>query len=942
MNKELSADTNISHYRIVRKIGAGGMGEVYLAEDSRLRRKIALKILAAELASDGERLRRFEQEAFAASALNHPNILTIYEFGAESGVHFLASEYVEGETLREKIKSRELSLADALHIAEQIAFALSASHAGGIVHRDLKPENVMVRRDGIVKLLDFGLAKLLEKKAAPADAEDETRALVKTNPGVVMGTVAYMSPEQARGRETDERTDIWSLGVMIYEMVAGRLPFAGETANDTIAAILTKEPAPLSVLLPNTPPELQRIVGKCLRKDCEDRYQHVKDLRIDLKDLRQEIEFQSKFERSVAPDTNSKSEIKTSDDQPTQILSTENNTIVAPVPVSTKSLEPSKSHHASSAEYVVSEIKKHKIGAALIFAIALSAIIGAGVWFYRYSNGAAQKQNALSFQAAKITRLTTTGKASNVAISPDGKYVVHVQDDGGQQSLWMRQTATQSNVQIAAPAAITYDFLTFSPDGNFVYCAVSGQSYPQRILFEIPTLGGEPKKILEDLDADTISFSPDGKQFVFNRNVPNVETSLVIANADGSEQRKLIAAKYPPESLGSPAWSPDGKRIAYTKLNYDSNDATVYEANVADGTTKQIAKQSWFRVVNLAWMADGKSLLLLAPAEQKFVYQIWQLTYPQGEARQLTNDLDDYEWMSLTADSRTLAVVKQTTQANIWIAPTNDASRARRVTSGAGKTDSHVAWSPDNSKLVFVSDAGGSDDIWIVNADGSNQKQLTTNARVNRHPAVSPDNRTIAFLSDRSGMPHIWLMNIDGSDLRQVTNGALGEQSPQFSPDGHWLFFSSAQNVNRSSYKIAVAESGGGEPTKITEKIASYPVVSPDNKLIAYFYKENAAAPWRFAVAPVEGGEPLKTFELPATFERPLHWTGDSRSVAYIDTKNGVSNIVAQPLDGGATKQLTDFKSDRILWFDISRDGKHIAFARGTINNDVVLISNFK
>ena len=395
MNKELEANTTLSHYRIVEKIGAGGMGEVYLAEDERLNRKVALKVLPETIAKDKERLRRFEQEARAASALNHPNILTVYEFGFEQNVHFLATELVEGETLRESISNGDLSLTDALKIAEQTAFALSAAHAAGIVHRDLKPENIMIRRDRIVKVLDFGLAKLIENKEVSLDAEAETRALVKTNPGVVMGTAAYMSPEQARGKETDARTDVWSLGVVLFEMVGGRLPFAGETTNDVIAAILKSEPPMLSHVVSGVPAELEKIVGKCLRKNRDERFQNVKDLQIDLKDLRQDLEFQAKLERSVAPNKDS---VKAVDEnRATQILEIDKTNDAARA-VSTEDAIASR-HQPSSAEYIAGEIKNHKRGfSAVALAVLLVAAIGFGWWFYanRAASGDAKSINSIA------------------------------------------------------------------------------------------------------------------------------------------------------------------------------------------------------------------------------------------------------------------------------------------------------------------------------------------------------------------------------------------------------------------------------------------------------------------------------------------------------------------------------------------------------------------
>src|SRR3984893_2030229 len=301
MNKELPAGSTLSHYRIVSKIGAGGMGEVYLAQDTKLDRKVAIQFLHEEFSKDADKLARFIQEAKAASALNHPNILTVYEIGEVDGRNYISTELIDGKTLREHLSQKEaLPLNTILKIGVQVAEALSAAHQAGIIHRDVKPENIMLRHDGYAKLLDFGLAKLSEPPAIAGgpttDGEAPTR-LHQTHPGTIMGTVAYMSPEQARGKETDARTDIWSLGVVLYEMLAGKVPFTGETVNHTIVSIIEKEP----LLLESVPAELQRIVRKAMTKDLDMRYQSARDLLIDLKNLRRDLDIQGELERSIIP-----------------------------------------------------------------------------------------------------------------------------------------------------------------------------------------------------------------------------------------------------------------------------------------------------------------------------------------------------------------------------------------------------------------------------------------------------------------------------------------------------------------------------------------------------------------------------------------------------------------------------------------------------------------
>ncbi len=356
-NEKLRVHQSISHYKILKMLGAGGMGEVYLAQDTRLDRKVALKILPAAFAEDAERMRRFVREAKAASALNHPNILTIYETGEFENTNYIASEFVEGETLSERIRREPMNLKALLEVAVQVAGALQAAHGAGIVHRDIKPDNVMIRPDGFVKLLDFGIAKLTEKKTEPLDAEAATAIKSGTTPGMIIGTANYMSPEQARGKAVDARTDIFSFGIVLYEMLSGKRAFEGENAMDVISSILQKEPVPLSRLTPDVPHEIERIVGKALRKDCEERYQTAKDLLIDLKDARQDLEFQNKLERTASPNR---------EQAETQIVN-----------ATTRDTPPT----ASSAEYIAAEIKNHKSG-FIALSVLLLAAIGFGYWFF--------------------------------------------------------------------------------------------------------------------------------------------------------------------------------------------------------------------------------------------------------------------------------------------------------------------------------------------------------------------------------------------------------------------------------------------------------------------------------------------------------------------------------------------------------------------------------
>src|SRR5262249_3689044 len=435
------------------------MGEVYLAQDTRLGRNVALKILPAEVAADESRMNRFVQEAKAASALNHQNIITIYEIGEAKSTHYIATEFVDGLTLRQKIRQAALSASEALDVAIQVCSALAAAHEAGIVHRDVKPDNIMLRsRDGFVKVLDFGLVKLTEPQAEGSDTMALTRAIAHTEPGIVMGTVTYLSPEQARGLGVDPRTDIWGVGCVLYEMIAGRPPFAGETKTDLLAAIIKATPAPLSRVAPETPAKLDEIVMKALEKDREDRYQGVKDMLVDLRRLKRRIEFESEVERSTSFDSSGfsspivadKTQAPVETQQPARLTS------------SAQIAQPT-----SSAEFIISEIRRHKAGATIVLGLVLTVFGGLAYGIYRFVS---PKKPIAHFQKMKISKLTSSGNVSDVVISPDGKYVVYDVTEGGRQGLWAKYLPTGSVVQIVPPAEVfSLGNVTFSLDGNFVY-----------------------------------------------------------------------------------------------------------------------------------------------------------------------------------------------------------------------------------------------------------------------------------------------------------------------------------------------------------------------------------------------------------------------------------------------------------------------------------------
>jgi Tol biopolymer transport system component/tRNA A-37 threonylcarbamoyl transferase component Bud32 len=889
-------EEEFSHYRIIKKLGAGGMGEVYLAEDTILNRRVALKLLSPEHTQNEEHLRRFKQEAKSVSALNHPNILTIHEVGEADGHNFIATEFIDGETLFAALRrTGKMKTSEALNVAAQAASALAAAHEAGIVHRDIKPENIMLRRDGYVKVLDFGLAKLTEKATSQfIDGEAPTRPLALTQTGAIVGTAKYMSPEQARGLAFDSRTDIWSLGCVLYEMVAGRAPFAGDTVTDMLVAIVGQEPPPLKDLASEQiPVELDWIITKTLRKNPDERYQMSKELLIDLQRLRQQLEIESHLERSTTTDA---------------------------------------SGTATTASLAATRLAPRRVViiAAVLLALTLSAL--AYVWRWK-------QPTALSFQTAKFARLTSTGKALGAAISPDGKWLVYVQDDGAQKSLWLRQVAVpNSNTQIVPPADGRFFWgLAFSPDGNYIYYSASEEDGLIGALHQTPVLGGTTRKLATGVES-SVAFSPDGKQIAYFAYFQDGEDELWIANADGTGARQLAVRRGDEYFYNGPfngvSWSPDGKTIVTPVGNHVESYMSVAAVSVASGEVKLLTPRRWRRVRQVAWLGDGSRLLVTAQEQGTETFNIWQLSYSTGEAQKLTNDLNSYPFFSFTADARLLAAVQTERASNIWVLPAFDAAQAKPITQGLNYVGL-LSWTPDG-RIVYSSNASGNPDLYAIDARGGDAKQLTTSPAADRQPAVSPDGRSVVFASDRAGRLNLWRMDIDGANAKQLTDQTDAEQT--LSPDGRWVVYTSVAN-KMTLWKLAL---DGGPPQQLTEKTVISASFSPDGKKIACFQTQEVNAPYKLAILSFADGQIIKTFDQTAGQGTTLRWTVDGRALVYSVTVGGVSNLWAQPVDGSPPKQLTNFTAERIFGFDLSRDGKQLALSRGTAASDVVLISDFK
>lgn len=574
-------------------------------------------------------------------------------------------------------------------------------------------------------------------------------------------------------------------------------------------------------------------------------------------------------------------------------------------------------------------------------ALLLAAAVAAGLYAFA-GRGRTGVESMDLLRGATVTRLTTTRNAVDAVISPDGKYVVYVVDEARQRSLWLRQVATNSHVQIIAPSAALYLDMFFSRDGDYVYFVqTDGSTRPA--LYQIPVTGGTPRKLLEDMTGP-IGLSPDGKRFAAVRHEEDGSVVLKVADAfDGGNARDLISRKRP-DFFYRPVWSPDGKTVACIAVTVTPDDkyAQLVEARVADGTERLISDERWKFAERLEWLSDGSGLLTIVSENAYGPFQIWHVSYPGGRAQKVTSDLSNYRSMSLTADSKTLVAVQSEILPYVWVAPEGDAGRARRITSGRGGSNDYwgFSWTPDG-RVVYVSTLSGNQDLWVMNADGSGQKQLTFDRAADFDPTVSPDGRHVVFASERSGKNKLWRIDIDGGNPTQLTKGAAADFLPNYSPDGRWVVYASDDTRGAALWRMPA---GGGEPVRLTEKLALWPSVSPDGRLVACWHIDEQKRSVALGVVPVEGGEPVKLFEVSLTANTwaEIRWTPDGRGLTYIDSPEGVGNLWLQPLAGGPPRRLTDFKSDRIFRFDWSRDGRQLVCSRGAETNDVVLIDGLR
>jgi serine/threonine protein kinase len=873
------------------------MGEVYRAEDTRLHRLVAIKILSHRYELTPHAIKRFEREARAAASLSHPNICTIYDVGTDPP--FIAMELLEGETLQQRLARGPLDVMAAVDTMLALVDALELAHGKGIIHRDIKPANIFLTERG-PKVLDFGVAKALPPaSAATSGATSEaTRSQdsLLTDEGAAVGTVAYMSPEQLRGRALDARSDLFSLGLVMYEMVTGRPAFSGETSAVIAAAILEGRPVLPSEIRQDVPPRLEDVSAA--------------ELRADLRRFKRETESGSGVRRDSS-----------------RWRST-----------------PAAAGPADADRARTGGAQPARPRRVLLLAAAGLAVVIAALAFVLWPRIGALVGNPSSpvLQNLQVSQVTVSGNAWRPALSPDGKYVVYIHRDGLERSLRIRQLGTDRDVEIvAAQPGLVLQAAAVTPDGQFLDF-VRGKT-DDLTLWRVPFLGGSPKRVIDGVNS-AIGWSPDGRQFAFVRGTISAPSALVVADADGRNERVLATRTMPaqfltfpsratPSGQGAsihPAWSPDGRTIALiglTSVDGVMARETIF-VDVATGTERSIPFRDGGSADGIEWL-DPAHLVVSHIGRNDAVSQLWVVSYPHGSWSRLTNDLSNYASLALSADGESLAVARWDHQ--VAVSMLEGASREPVDVVPPGPfVGEDVAWAGDTLLYAVLSPKDNTPSIWALRPGESNPQELIENAY---SPAATPDGSTIVFSRIENARRGIWRTDREGRGA--VAVGASASDRVNVTPDGRHALYLSLDSGEQAVWMVPLA---GGKPARVNNVYSYLPVASPDGQSIAFVSLDEQK---RSVIAVCSLTDCSSTRTLPVP-RRPaaLRWTPDGRGLAYAT----LSNIWVQPLDGRPPSQLTRFREDdhRIEEFEWSADGKRLAFTRSRTTWDIVLFRGAK
>jgi eukaryotic-like serine/threonine-protein kinase len=880
----LSPGQKIGPYEVISSLGAGGMGEVYRARDTRLGREVALKILPPEFSGNRERLERFEQEARSASGLNHPNIITIYDVGSSDSTSYLSMELVEGKSLRAILDEGPMTLRRIISIASQLADGLAKAHAAGIVHRDLKPENLMISKDGFLKILDFGLAKMtLVAKHQASILQTQTGA------GMVLGTVGYMSPEQASGKAVDFHSDQFSFGTILYEMISGKRPFQRGTPAESMAAIIREDPEPVGSLNPQAPAVLRWILDRCMAKDPEERYASTRDLARDLQSIRDHI-----------------SEVSS----------------------------------VTSPSVVQQPANRFRILVPLLLLLAL-AIGAAGAYLYMKP----KPQEPL-----EMVTLTYSGKDFSPAVSPDGKLIAFRSDRDGAPRIWVKQLAGGNEVVLTSGPD---DYPRFSVDGQTIFFIRRQRDVTS--LYRIPVLGGEERKLLEDVhSADP---SPDGKRIAFVR-WKDADSGVYTAEVNGTGVDLLASIEK--MQIQFPRWSPDGTRIVATKT-WVGNAVNLDSVVIFDVKTKEERwfKSTWPTVA--VWYSANQILYGLPRSATSIGLSISRMAGTVVLQDVASGNIGKLFWFPSCGDvldkldKRSVLLQSTSTRQNLRQIGVEETDTGRWFTRGSS-IDRQPVYSPDGKRILFSSFGSGTLDLMQITIETGAVTRVTEDAADDWDPYYTPDGNHILWSSNREGHFEIWMANPDGSDTRRITNDGFDAENPTMTPDGRWIVYNSYNPEKLGVWKVHPDGSGA---TKLVSGLTQWPEVSPDGKFVAYtWYKQSVQDPISYIqVVEIETGKRIP-FEVKTGhgiqgqsalggFAGRGRWMPEGKAFAYIDSNNiGQLGVYVQDfLPGQDTyagrRAVAGFDPDRHAEsFGISPDGHSITLAEVEILSSLVRAEN--
>jgi Tol biopolymer transport system component/serine/threonine protein kinase len=923
----INQGTRLGRYEIRGLLGKGGMGEVYLAQDTELDRPVAVKILPPEFALDPQRLHRFLQEARAASRLKGANVAHIYEIGEAAGVRFIAMELVEGGLLAERIGNQPLAIPELVRIGVEISRALEEAHSKGITHRDIKPSNIMLTPDGAVKVLDFGLARL----ETPSTRVNETPGLsptqVMTSPGVVIGTVDYMSPEQAQGHEVDQRSDIFSFGIVLYQMATGRLPFIGSSVMEKIHKITHSQPEAIARLNYAVPPELEVIIKKALRKPREQRYQTVKELLVDLRAIQQDIEFAFHLEYSASADNSSLGESQRSRASERATTNASSSGRTTPTPQVSNALVAAGSKH-------------HRTGIVIAIGTTFMLLVLIGLGWYRWNRPSRSRSSG----TLRTTPLTSfPGPKDQPAFSFDGKQIAFV---------WVGEKGDNTDIYIkligeGTPLRLTTDpgadrNPAWSPDGRHI--AFIRFEKGRNSLITIPALGGQERRLISGPEINFVNWSPDGKQLaVASSDTPGALTSIFLVAADTGEKQKLLSSPTEFNGDRSPKFSPDGKWIAFIRSpNWAVDD--IYLVPVSGGEPTRLTNDTR-QVSGLDWTSDGFEIVF--SSNRGGPYGMWRVSV-SGGIPEPVQGVGEYAFNpTVSRNGKSLAYTYEKIDLNIWrAAGPNSNTKAAQPTEFIASTrdDTSPRYSPDGKSIAFASDRSGGLEIWTCDSDGGKLTQVTNfKGGHNGSPRWSPDSQRIVFDARVTGSSDIYVVSAAGGSPHQVTKETSTELSPEWSADGQWIYFGSDRGGDWQIWKISpdgsesvqVTKSGGFAPVGVTRDFVYYTRSSdlPISKL------SKAPGVWR---VPLGGGEETQVLDkgAPGTL-----FAGES-GIYFLDS--GATPTPAITFYNLISKQTTKLVSvEKSKAFGggggVSPDGKWVLFVqRDQRDYDIILVESFQ